>query len=99
MVRPVYFPRFDGLMEWSAPDGSVLSANFHDELDRTGASFSRRQNASSPRSSTATVAGLTTRRRSATARHSVCASFSVSWAKAVRIAAATERGPANRTVG
>ena len=38
VVRPVYFPRFDGLMEWSAPDGSVLSANFHDELDRAGAS-------------------------------------------------------------
>ena len=38
VVRPVYFPRFDGLMEWSAPDGSVLSANFHDDLDRTGAS-------------------------------------------------------------
>jgi superfamily II DNA or RNA helicase len=38
VVRPVYFPRFDGLMEWSAPDGSIVSANFHDELDRTGAS-------------------------------------------------------------
>jgi superfamily II DNA or RNA helicase len=38
VVRPVYFPRFDGMMEWSAPDGSILSANFHDELDRTGAS-------------------------------------------------------------
>lgn len=38
VVRPVYFPRFDGLMEWSAPDGSILSANFHDELDRTGQS-------------------------------------------------------------
>ena len=38
VVRPVYFPRFDGLMEWSAPDGSILSANFHDDLDRTGAS-------------------------------------------------------------
>lgn len=38
VVRPVYFPRFDGLMEWSAPDGSVLTANFHDDLDRTGAS-------------------------------------------------------------
>ncbi|MFZ9630023.1 MAG: DEAD/DEAH box helicase, partial [Ilumatobacteraceae bacterium] len=38
VVRPVYFPRFDGLMEWSAPDGSVLTANFHDELDRTGQS-------------------------------------------------------------
>ncbi len=34
VVRPVYFPRFDGLMEWSAPDGSVISANFHDELAR-----------------------------------------------------------------
>lgn len=38
VVRPVYFPRFDGMMEWSAPDGSILSANFHDELDRTGQS-------------------------------------------------------------
>ena len=38
VVRPVYFPRFDGLMEWSAPDGSIVSANFHDDLDRTGAS-------------------------------------------------------------
>ncbi|MDO8392554.1 MAG: DEAD/DEAH box helicase family protein [Actinomycetota bacterium] len=36
VVRPVYFPRFDGLMEWSAPDGSILSANFHDDLDRVG---------------------------------------------------------------
>lgn len=34
VVRPVYFPRVDGLMEWSAPDGSVVSANFHDELAR-----------------------------------------------------------------
>ena len=34
VVRPVYFPRFDGLMEWSAPDGSIVSANFHDELAR-----------------------------------------------------------------
>ena len=34
VVRPVYFPRFDGLMEWSAPDGSVISANFNDELAR-----------------------------------------------------------------
>jgi len=38
VVRPVYFPRFDGMMEWSAPDGTILSANFHDDLDRTGAS-------------------------------------------------------------
>ena len=36
VVRPVYFPRFDGLMEWSAPDGSIISANFHDELARDG---------------------------------------------------------------
>jgi superfamily II DNA or RNA helicase len=36
VVRPVYFPRFDGVMEWSAPDGTLQSANFHDELDRTG---------------------------------------------------------------
>ena len=36
VVRPVYFPRFDGLMEWSAPDGSIVSANFHDELARDG---------------------------------------------------------------
>ncbi len=34
VVRPVYFPRFDGLMEWSAPDGRLISANFHDELAR-----------------------------------------------------------------
>jgi superfamily II DNA or RNA helicase len=38
VVRPVYFPRFDGLMEWSAPDGAILTANFHDDLDRTGSS-------------------------------------------------------------
>ncbi|MCU1502990.1 MAG: hypothetical protein JWM12_2344, partial [Ilumatobacteraceae bacterium] len=36
VVRPVYFPRFDGLMEWSSPDGQVQSADFHDELDRAG---------------------------------------------------------------
>lgn len=35
VVRPVYFPRFDGYMEWSAPDGSVLGASFDDALDRT----------------------------------------------------------------
>ena len=34
VVRPVYFPRFDGVMEWSAPDGSLLSASFADELTR-----------------------------------------------------------------
>lgn len=35
VVRPVYFPRVDGLMEWSAPDGAVLSATFQDELGRS----------------------------------------------------------------
>jgi superfamily II DNA or RNA helicase len=34
VVRPVYFPRIDGLMEWSAPDGSIVSASFQDELAR-----------------------------------------------------------------
>jgi len=38
VVRPVYFPRFDGLMEWNAPDGTILSANFHDDLDKAGSS-------------------------------------------------------------
>jgi superfamily II DNA or RNA helicase len=38
VVRPVYFPRVDGDMEWSAPDGSVLSASFQDELTKEGVS-------------------------------------------------------------
>ncbi|HEY4331945.1 MAG TPA: DEAD/DEAH box helicase family protein, partial [Ilumatobacteraceae bacterium] len=38
VVRPVYFPRIDGNMEWSAPDGAVLSASFQDELGRDGMS-------------------------------------------------------------
>ena len=38
VVRPVYFPRVDGNMEWSAPDGALLSASFQDELDRDGMS-------------------------------------------------------------
>ena len=32
VVRPVYFPRVDGLMEWTAPDGSVVAATFQDGL-------------------------------------------------------------------
>lgn len=36
VVRPVYFPRIDGVMEWSAPDGNIVSANFNDELARDG---------------------------------------------------------------
>ncbi|HYI61036.1 MAG TPA: DEAD/DEAH box helicase family protein [Acidimicrobiales bacterium] len=33
VVRPVYFPRTNGQMEWSAPDGSVHGASFDDALD------------------------------------------------------------------
>ena len=34
VVRPVYFPRVDGQMEWSTPSGDVLRATFGDELAR-----------------------------------------------------------------
>ena len=34
VVRPVYFPRVDGQMEWSTPSGDVLRATFNDELNR-----------------------------------------------------------------
>jgi superfamily II DNA or RNA helicase len=34
VVRPVYFPRVDGQMEWSTPSGDVLRATFNDELAR-----------------------------------------------------------------
>jgi superfamily II DNA or RNA helicase len=34
VVRPVYFPRIDGQMEWTAPDGSMHAATFDDPLDR-----------------------------------------------------------------
>jgi len=33
VVRPVYFPRTGGHMEWVAPDGSEISASFDDALD------------------------------------------------------------------
>jgi superfamily II DNA or RNA helicase len=33
VVRPVYFPRIDGQMEWTAPDGSFHSHGFDDPLD------------------------------------------------------------------
>jgi superfamily II DNA or RNA helicase len=33
VVRPIYFPRTDGHMEWMAPDGSLNSATFADALD------------------------------------------------------------------
>jgi superfamily II DNA or RNA helicase len=38
VVRPVYFPRIDGMMEWSAPDGSVHAHSFEDALDSVRAS-------------------------------------------------------------
>jgi superfamily II DNA or RNA helicase len=37
VVRPVYFPRINGFMEWLAPDGSAQAAAFDDPLDRTRA--------------------------------------------------------------
>ena len=33
VVRPIYFPRTNGFMEWSAPDGSLHAASFDDPLD------------------------------------------------------------------
>ena len=38
VVRPVFFPRTDGRMEWTGADGMVRSATFADRLDATGAS-------------------------------------------------------------
>jgi len=38
VVRPVYFPRINGFMEWIAPDGSAASASFDDALDRVASS-------------------------------------------------------------
>ena len=38
VVRPVFFPRLGGHMEWTAPDGTAMSATFDDHLDRTAAS-------------------------------------------------------------
>ena len=35
VVRPVYFPRFGGHMEWMAPDGAELAATFDDPLPRS----------------------------------------------------------------
>jgi superfamily II DNA or RNA helicase len=34
VVRPVYFPRIKGVMEWTAPDGDTYSATFDDRLTR-----------------------------------------------------------------
>lgn len=38
VVRPVYFPRINGFMEWVAPDGTLNAASFEDALDRVGSS-------------------------------------------------------------
>ena len=38
VVRPVYFPRTNGHMEWTAPDGAVHAATFDDDLDQTRSS-------------------------------------------------------------
>jgi superfamily II DNA or RNA helicase len=38
VVRPVYFPRQNGRMEWTAPDGTHRTHTFDDRLDRTAAS-------------------------------------------------------------
>jgi superfamily II DNA or RNA helicase len=35
VVRPAYFPRINGFMEWTAPDGSLNAASFDDPLERT----------------------------------------------------------------
>ncbi|MDQ2651349.1 MAG: DEAD/DEAH box helicase [Actinomycetota bacterium] len=36
VVRPVWFPRINGFMEWTAPDGVTMAAGFEDDLDRQG---------------------------------------------------------------
>jgi superfamily II DNA or RNA helicase len=37
VVRPVFFPRVDGQMEWTAPDGTHHAATFTDHLDHARA--------------------------------------------------------------
>ena len=34
VVRPLFFPRIGGFMEWVAPDGATVAATFDDELTR-----------------------------------------------------------------
>lgn len=34
VVRPIYFPRLGGAMEWSAPDGAIQAATFDDVITR-----------------------------------------------------------------
>ena len=38
VVRPMYFPRTGGHMEWTAPDGSLYEASFDDALDQVRSS-------------------------------------------------------------
>ena len=38
VVRPVYFPRINGHMEWTSPDGSTHAASFDDPVGKTLAS-------------------------------------------------------------
>lgn len=38
VVRPVYFPRTNGHMEWTAPDGTLNAASFDDALDQARSS-------------------------------------------------------------
>lgn len=38
VVRPVYFPRTGGQMEWTAPDGTLTEASFDDSLDQARSS-------------------------------------------------------------
>jgi len=38
VVRPVFFPRLGGHMEWVSPDGSAMAASFDDPLDGKGSS-------------------------------------------------------------
>ncbi|WP_394937339.1 DEAD/DEAH box helicase [uncultured Ilumatobacter sp.] len=39
VVRPVYFPRVDGEMEWTSASGDTVSANFQDELTKDQSSM------------------------------------------------------------
>ncbi|RLE15611.1 MAG: ATP-dependent helicase [Actinobacteria bacterium] len=42
VVRPVYFPRVDGEMEWTTASGDVFNANFQDELTKDQVSMRMR---------------------------------------------------------
>jgi superfamily II DNA or RNA helicase len=61
VVRPVYFPRIDRMMEWSAPDGSLHAHSFEDPLDAARASQRLR---AATRSAGTTAPRASRRRRS-----------------------------------